>query len=510
MMSYSDTSDSSAQLSAIELEPISACPPASIQDLGPYQKSVSFSHQSHHNVEYEYGINSGSVPLSTIGTQSLDIEPEKRNFSSSNGPRPSCFRISCQRVVYRVFGLVTSVLLWSFPQLLHHGSRLETVSLILLALVGSLSSSVLFLSSPIVLPITNRFPRHKRAVMISGILLSVSGLVGAAFSTKIWHLIITQGIMYSLGGSLLYFPTTTYIFEWFSQKRGIASGVIYSGTSVGGVVTPFIIEILLNKYGRRTTLLSLAVAFLTLAVPCLPFNKPRVPVAQVIDVPRINTGFLTYSPFWILFIANLLQGLASYLPSLYLPTFASDLSLGATSGTLAVSLLNGASVPGLIFLGWLSDRLDVRWSILLSSLGSALSVFLLWGFAKTLLPLLVFACIYGFLATSWCALWPRFVAIVDGDDPRQASTLMSILYAENYRQRHWECFSRSYCIGIASSLASDEQISYDLWIRRLWSTHYIHRADPTCKLAGYWVSYSGEESEIQPGYRVGSELDCRL
>lgn len=93
---------------------------------------------------------------------------------------------------------------------------------------------------------------------------------------------------------------------------------------------------------------------------------------------------------------------------------------------ISPSLFTGASVPGLIFLGWLSDLLDVRWSILLSSLGSALSVFLLWGFAETLLPLLMFACVYGFLAPSWSALWPRFVATADGDDPHQASTLMSI------------------------------------------------------------------------------------
>ncbi|KAF9065349.1 major facilitator superfamily domain-containing protein [Rhodocollybia butyracea] len=295
-----------------------------------------------------------------------------------------------------------------------------------LALVGSLASGVLYLSSPIVLLIINRFPRHKKTAMILGITLCVSGLTGAAFSTKNWHLIITQGIMYSLGGSLLYFPMSTYLFEWFSQRRGIANGVMYSGTGVGGVVTPFIVENLLGKYGRRTTLLSLAVAFLVFTVPCLPFIKPRVPVAQVVEVRSINTAFLTYSSFWILFIANLFQGLANFLPSLYLPTFASDLNLGTTSGSLALSLINGASVPGLIFLGWLSDLFDVRWSILLSSLGSAMSVFLLWGFAETLLPLLMFACAYGFLAPSWSALWPRFVATADGDDPRQASTLMSI------------------------------------------------------------------------------------
>ncbi|KAJ3788249.1 MFS general substrate transporter [Lentinula aff. detonsa] len=337
---------------------------------------------------------------------------------------------------YLVSAWLVELLVWSFP--FSYGIFLnfyatdpsfEHYSSASLALVGSLSSGVLYLTSPIILPIINRYPWHKRNAMILGVILCVSGLVGAAFSTKVWHLIITQGILYSIGGSLLYFPMTTYLFEWFSAKKGIANGVIYSGTGVGGVVTPFVVETLLQKYGRRTTLLSLAVAFLVLSVPCLPFIKPRAPVAQVVDIRSINTRFLSFSPFWILFAANLFQGLGSFLPSLYLPTFASDLNLGTTSGTLALAFLNGASVPGLIFLGWLSDAFDIRWSILISSLGSALAVFFLWGFSEKLAPLLAFACIYGFLAPSWSALWPRFVATSDGDDPRQASSLMGIFIA---------------------------------------------------------------------------------
>ncbi|KAF9060264.1 major facilitator superfamily domain-containing protein [Rhodocollybia butyracea] len=408
----------SPDTSSIELEQIPAYPPASLdQDLprGPYEISFSVSHNIGEN---EYGIDfsgASSVPLSATSTRGLNIEPEN---AISLPPMDGGFHA----FAYLASAWFIEFLVWSPPfsygvflNFYTTDPDLKQYSSSSLALVGSMASGVLYLSSPVVLPIINRFPRHKRTVMILGILLCVSGLIGAAFSTKIWHLIITQGFMYSLGGSLLYFPTTTYLFEWFSQKRGIANGVMYSGTGVGGVVTPFVIENLLSKYGRRTTLLSLAFAFLFLSVPCLPFNKPRVPVAQVVDIRSVNTGFLKYSPFWILFMANLSQGLASFLPSLYLPSdyiscfpFASDLSLGTTSGTLALSFINGASVPGLIFLGWLSDLLDVRWSILLSSLGSALAVFLLWASQRPFSPSL---------------------STVDGDDPRQASILMSILFA---------------------------------------------------------------------------------
>lgn len=56
------------------------------------------------------------------------------------------------------------------------------------------------------------------------------------------------------------------------------------------------------------------------------------------------------------------------------------------------------SMPGLILIGGMSDKLDLRVSICLSTVGSALAIFLVWGFTAKLAPLLVFACIYGFFS----------------------------------------------------------------------------------------------------------------
>ncbi|ESK90862.1 mfs monocarboxylate [Moniliophthora roreri MCA 2997] len=297
-----------------------------------------------------------------------------------------------------------------------------------LAIVGSVSSGLLYLSSIVILLLVNRYPWYKRQVMVFGLAIAVAGLVGAAYSTEPWQLVLTQGVMYSLGGSLLYFPMTTWMFEWFSAKKGLAAGIIFSGTGVGGVIMPFVVERLLNAYGHKTTLLAMAVASVAFTLPCFPYLKPRLPVAQIVGPRSFDTRFTRSGPFWILFVPNSLQGLASLIPPLYIPTFASDLDLSSTSGTLVLSVLYGASAPGYIFMGWLSDRFDLRYSILLSSIGSALAVLLLWGLSEGLPLLVVFACVYGFLASSWPALWTRFSTITS-EDPHQASSVWSIFCA---------------------------------------------------------------------------------
>lgn len=62
----------------------------------------------------------------------------------------------------------------------------------------------------------------------------------------------------------------------------------------------------------------------------------------------------------------------------------------------------GASVPGAIFIDWETDRLDLKYPVLLSVVCATLSVFLLWGFAKSGVMLAVFAVRCSFLRGMDC------------------------------------------------------------------------------------------------------------
>jgi len=70
-----------------------------------------------------------------------------------------------------------------------------------------------------------------------------------------------------------------------------------------------------------------------------------------------------------------------------------------------VSILNTASVPGVIILSALCDNVDVVTVILVSALGSTLSIFLIWGFSTSLPALVFFAITYGFFAGGFTATY---------------------------------------------------------------------------------------------------------
>ena len=47
-----------------------------------------------------------------------------------------------------------------------------------------------------------------------------------------------QGVALGISGGLLYVPIVKLTPEWFSERRGLASGIIYAGIGVGGEPFP--------------------------------------------------------------------------------------------------------------------------------------------------------------------------------------------------------------------------------------------------------------------------------
>jgi drug/metabolite transporter (DMT)-like permease len=73
-----------------------------------------------------------------------------------------------------------------------------------LALVGSMSTGIIYLTSWMILPLIARYPALKKPVMGLGVVFCVTGLIGAAFATQPWQLVLTQGAIYALGGSTCF------------------------------------------------------------------------------------------------------------------------------------------------------------------------------------------------------------------------------------------------------------------------------------------------------------------
>lgn len=78
------------------------------------------------------------------------------------------------------------------------------------------------------------------------------GFVAASFSTKFWHLFLSQGLLIGIAGGLIWLPSAPIIAQWyvhmghrglrltyscrFTTKRSLAQGIASSGSGIVGVI----------------------------------------------------------------------------------------------------------------------------------------------------------------------------------------------------------------------------------------------------------------------------------
>ncbi|KEQ60485.1 uncharacterized protein M437DRAFT_86578 [Aureobasidium melanogenum CBS 110374] len=116
----------------------------------------------------------------------------------------------------------------------------------------------------------------------------------------------------------------------------------------------------------------------------------------------------------------MVQAIAHYGPSLYLPSFGASLGLSASEAAMLASLLNLAQAIGQPLQGWLADwRKSYYIPMLISTIGASLEALLIWGFARSLWSLSIFALAFGSTAGGFAVLRPRFAAEIVGDQDSQ-------------------------------------------------------------------------------------------
>ena len=267
----------------------------------------------------------------------------------------------------------------------------------------------MYLSGPLGMGLFKLFPRQGRWSSIVGLLIMCLSIGLSSLASTVPQLIATQGVLYAIGGAITYTPCIVYLDEWFVERKGLAYGIMWSGTGLFGVLIPLLLQYLLDTTGFRTTLRVWAGLLFALAAPLAYFVKPRVPVPAAAASRRrgIDLRFLGSKPFLLYQAANVVEATGFFLPGIYLPSFARRVfGAGPFLSALTVLLVNVASVFGCVAMGTLSDRLHVTTCILVSTVGATAGTLLLWGFSMNLPVLYLFCVIYGLFAGSFTSAWP--------------------------------------------------------------------------------------------------------
>lgn len=116
--------------------------------------------------------------------------------------------------------------------------------------------------------------------------------------------------------------------------------------AAAGAGFPPVYTVCLNQYGHRATLVGMGLITLVVTAAGLLLVHPRTPPEKALEPTRRDFDFLRRPLFLIFLAATIVQALAHYGPSVYLPSIGADFGLSDTQGALLVSLLNLAQAIG--------------------------------------------------------------------------------------------------------------------------------------------------------------------
>lgn len=290
------------------------------------------------------------------------------------------------------------------------GSRSTT------GIIGTTSNGVMYLSMPFLFALfTRRWARWRQTAALCGVTLSCISFLLSSFSTHVWQLVATQGVLAALGCALMYSPITLSLGEWFTtSNRAVAYGIVLSAKNVVGSACPFLLRGLLNHYGFSTTMriwTGIVGGTSLLGIFLIPTHPSRlIPSTQ--RPRRIPLSFLKHRTIYIYLVAITLQSSGYGIPQTYLNTYAHEVThLSRTTATLLLTLFNAPGILACLLFGWLSDNkrftLSAPTVTFISALSSALSALLFWGLTSkgSAALLVLFSTTFGFFAGGYSSTW---------------------------------------------------------------------------------------------------------
>ncbi|KAI8340785.1 major facilitator superfamily domain-containing protein, partial [Chlamydoabsidia padenii] len=258
-----------------------------------------------------------------------------------------------------------------------------------LSFVGTIGFSFCGLMGPITQMLTSAI--GPRWVLLLGTILISLGLILASFSVEVWHLYITQSFIHGIGSALLYIVSMSLSPQWFNKRRGFAMGVMVSGSGIGGLIMPFLMNELNENLGGAWCYRVLGI--ISFAINSTMIKKPAIRWKDIIDFSICkDTKFIIWC------IAGNLSMMAYFIPAFFLPSHATKLGLTPAQGSLLVAVFSAVNVIGRIASGYIGDQVGVVNIDIIFLFVCGMSSLFIWTFATSYVTLMIFIVTYGFMS----------------------------------------------------------------------------------------------------------------
>lgn len=240
--------------------------------------------------------------------------------------------------------------------------------------------TVIALSAMVAFPILGKLIVKYNSQVVIGICVIVTGIAFAAYSqcTQLWHFYLVSVIVGAFGAGTSTLPASILLTNWFNDKRGLAMGIAFTGSGIGGMLCNPLAQWIINNYNWQMAYIVLAVLFLVVTLPFVifviklhPTMKGMSPLGDA-DEPGeaaamhgLNAGeALKNLSFWIIALSFLILEMITFGVQNNIPIYLKDLGYTATFGASIAAAYMGLLVLGKLLMGSILDKWGAKIGII--------------------------------------------------------------------------------------------------------------------------------------------------
>ncbi|GAA6020788.1 hypothetical protein JCM11491_004651 [Sporobolomyces phaffii] len=254
---------------------------------------------------------------------------------------------------------------------------------------------------------------YVKHLMVAGLLIYTAGLFGLSYATTYAEIFLAQGVACGLASGILFLPACSAVSHYFKKKRSLALGFLATGSSLGGVMFPSMLNKLIYSIGFEWAIRVAGFIVVGLLIFATLVTNARLPPRKAGKI--VDFGVFKDLPFTVYTFGAATVWLGLYLPIFYNEQYAGFHGVDKDIAFYSLSILNAASLFGRTIPNYFADSYGALTVLAPSCTISGFLIFAWIGLLKTKAGTIVFCLVFGFFQGAFVSMLPASVASLTTD-----------------------------------------------------------------------------------------------
>jgi MFS family permease len=239
----------------------------------------------------------------------------------------------------------------------------------------------------------------RKIMIFCGIIMGIGFLLSSQV-TALWQFFLTYAVIEAIGMSGIFGIGTAMASRWFTKNRGLALGIVASGSGLGTLLLVPASERLVRavEWSQAFVIIGIAAGVLMVASACFLRAPPDYTSAAIEKRGHSDGASLGEairdSRMWLILVSFLLFFFGMQIVMVHLVNYATDMGIDPLVAATFVSIIGAVSIAGRLTIGLSVDKAGLYINLILTRVFLMLS-FILLLFTRSAWSFYLFAVLFG-------------------------------------------------------------------------------------------------------------------